>query len=47
LQDAQVAVVSGVDFGAPTCIRLSFAVDEKTLVEACQRIVDYLDTLPA
>jgi aspartate aminotransferase len=46
LQDAQVAVVSGVDFGAPTCIRLSFAVDEKTLVEACQRIVDYLDTLP-
>lgn len=46
LQDAQVAVVSGVDFGAPTCIRLSFAVDEKTLVEACTRIVAYLDSLP-
>ena len=43
LQDVQVAVVSGVDFGAPTCVRISFAVDEKTLLEACQRLVDYCD----
>jgi aspartate aminotransferase len=46
LQEAQVAVVSGADFGAPTCIRLSFAVDERTLVEACERIVAFLDSLP-
>ena len=43
LQEIQVAVVSGVDFGAPTCIRLSFATDPKTIVEACQRLVDYVE----
>ena len=45
LQDIQVAVVSGVDFGAPTCLRLSFATDEKTLLEACKLLVDYCDQL--
>jgi aspartate aminotransferase len=43
LQEAQVAVVSGVDFGAPTCVRLSFATDLETLRAACQRIVDFCD----
>lgn len=43
LQDANVAVVSGVDFGAPTCVRLSFATDEKTITEACSRLVEYCD----
>ncbi len=43
LQEIQVAVVSGVDFGAPTCVRLSFATDEKTIVEACRRLVEYVD----
>ena len=41
LQDQQVAVVSGVDFGAPTCVRISFATDDSTIQNACQRIVDY------
>jgi aspartate aminotransferase len=41
LQDQQVAVVSGVDFGAPTCVRISFATDDATIQTACQRIVDY------
>lgn len=43
LQEAQVAVVSGVDFGAPTCVRLSFATDEDTLREACTRLVEFCD----
>ncbi len=41
LQEIQVAVVSGVDFGAPTCLRISFATDEKTLLEACSRLVEF------
>jgi aspartate aminotransferase len=43
LQDVQVAVVSGVDFGAPTCVRLSFATEESTLVKACEILVQYAD----
>jgi aspartate aminotransferase len=43
LQDAQVAVVSGVDFGAPTCVRASFATDEATLLKACEILVQYAD----
>jgi aspartate aminotransferase len=45
LQEAGVAVVSGVDFGAPKCLRISFATDPKTLAEGCRRIVDCLDRL--
>ena len=43
LKDEQVAVVSGVDFGAPNCVRLSFATDLKTLLAGCQKIVDYCE----
>jgi aspartate aminotransferase len=43
LQDAQVAVVSGVDFGAPTCVRISFATAEEILVKACEILVQYTD----
>ncbi len=43
LKDEQVAVVSGVDFGAPKCIRISFATDLKTLLSGCQKIVDYCE----
>jgi aspartate aminotransferase len=43
LQDVQVAVVSGVDFGAPTCVRVSFATEEATLVKACEILVEYAD----
>ena len=47
LQDIQVAVVSGVDFGAPECVRISFATDEKTIQEACSRLVEYCDRHPS
>ena len=43
LKDEQVAVVSGVDFGAPKCVRLSFATDLQTLLSGCQRLVDYCE----
>jgi aspartate aminotransferase len=45
LHDIQVAVVSGVDFGAPTCVRISFATDEQTIRTACERLVDYCNAL--
>ena len=45
LADIQVAVVSGVDFGAPTCVRLSFATDEATILTGCERLVQYVDAL--
>jgi len=43
LQEEQVAVVSGVDFGAPKCVRLSFATDLQTLLKGCQKIVDFCE----
>lgn len=45
LQDIQVAVVSGVDFGAPSCVRISFATDADTIVTACERLVSYCNSL--
>jgi aspartate aminotransferase len=38
LQDGLVAVVSGTSFGAPNCIRLSYANSDDILIEACSRI---------
>jgi len=38
LEEAHVAVVTGEAFGAPNCIRLSYATSEKLLVEAFDRI---------
>jgi aspartate aminotransferase len=43
LQEKGVAVVSGVDFGAPTSVRISFATDEATLREAAKRLVEFCD----
>ncbi|NDG85419.1 MAG: pyridoxal phosphate-dependent aminotransferase [Proteobacteria bacterium] len=43
LEEAQVAVVSGVDFGAPSSIRISFATDPATIVEGCERLVRFFD----
>ncbi|MBU6154541.1 MAG: pyridoxal phosphate-dependent aminotransferase [Bdellovibrionales bacterium] len=45
LQEAKVAVVSGVDFGAPKCIRISFATDPSTLREGCERLVRFFDSM--
>jgi aspartate aminotransferase len=38
LDEAHVAVVSGAAFGAPECIRISYASSEEELKEACSRI---------
>lgn len=45
LDEALVAVVTGEAFGDPNCIRLSYATDEATLVEAISRIKSALDKL--
>lgn len=44
LQEAQVAVVSGVDFGAPQHVRISFATSEENLVKACERLVHFFNS---
>lgn len=38
LQEALVACVSGAAFGSPECIRISYASDDQTLIEAVKRI---------
>ncbi|OKL39435.1 pyridoxal phosphate-dependent aminotransferase [Pontibacter flavimaris] len=45
LSDAHVAVVSGEAFGAPQCIRFSFAASDEKLTEAMRRIKDSLAKL--
>lgn len=45
LNDAHVALVSGDAFGAPQCIRFSFAASDEKLTEAMQRIKNSLAKL--
>jgi len=45
LDEALVAVVTGEAFGAPNCIRLSYATSEEILIEAIDRIKIALDKL--
>jgi len=45
LKQAHVAIVSGSAFGAPGCIRISYAASEETLTEAIRRIKDCLGKL--
>jgi len=42
LEEAQVAVIPGTPFGEAHFIRISFATDEKSILEGCKRIVNYL-----
>jgi aspartate aminotransferase len=42
LREAKVALVPGSPFGAPDCVRMSFATDEKSLRTGCERIVGFL-----
>jgi len=42
LEEANVATVSGESFGAPTCIRISYAASEENLREAIKRIKSVL-----
>lgn len=45
LAEAHVACVGGTDFGAPTCIRMSYATSDEKLVEAFTRIKEALGKL--
>ncbi|MBN1109050.1 MAG: pyridoxal phosphate-dependent aminotransferase [Bacteroidales bacterium] len=45
LDKAQVAVVGGDAFGAPDCIRISYATSDELLVEAVRRIKEALGRL--
>lgn len=42
LEEAKVALVPGTPFGEPGFLRLSFATDEKSLQEGCDRILHFL-----
>jgi len=42
LEEAQVAIVPGTPFGEPEFVRLSFATDERSIEEGCQRLNRYL-----
>lgn len=43
LEKAKVAAVPGTPFGAPEFLRLSYALDESSLKEGCERIVKFLE----
>lgn len=45
LAEAHVACVGGTDFGAPNCIRMSYATSDEKLVEAFTRIKNALGKL--
>lgn len=45
LSEARVAVVSGSAFGAPECIRISYATSDEKITEAVRRIKDALGKL--
>ena len=45
LSEAHVATVAGTPFGAPNCIRLSYAASEEALVEAAARIQRAVEAL--
>jgi aspartate aminotransferase len=42
LNEAKVAVVPGTPFGEPGFVRLSFALDDRSLQEGCERISKFL-----
>jgi aspartate aminotransferase len=42
LQEAHVALVPGDGFGDNQFVRMSFALDQKLLIEGCRRLSDYL-----
>lgn len=45
LEVAHVACVGGVSFGAPECIRMSYATGDENIVEAIRRIKEALEKL--
>jgi aspartate aminotransferase len=45
LDKARVALVSGIAFGAPDCIRISYAASDDNIREAVKRIKAALERL--
>jgi aspartate aminotransferase len=45
LDKAQVAIVGGTAFGAPKCIRISYAASDDNIIEAVKRIKKALERL--
>ncbi len=45
LSKAHVSLVSGAAFGAPECVRISYAASDQQLTEACLRIKNALEKL--
>ena len=45
LEEAHVACVGGTSFGAPDCIRMSYATSDENIAEAIRRIKDALAKL--
>ena len=45
LEVAHVACVGGASFGAPECIRMSYATSDENIVEAIRRIKEALANL--
>lgn len=45
LEEAHVALVSGAAFGAPDCIRISYAASEEDLIKACDRLEEAMALL--
>lgn len=45
LEEGHVAAVGGIAFGAPNCIRLSYATSDENIIEAIRRIKDALAKL--
>ena len=45
LSEARVAVIGGSAFGAPDCIRISYATSDEKITEAARRIKEALEKL--
>jgi len=45
LREANIALVDGKGFGAPNCIRISYAASEEQLNKAMQRLTQALANL--
>lgn len=45
LTNAHLALVAGSAFGAPNCMRISYAASQEQLAEACKRLQDYFSKM--
>lgn len=45
LNNVHLALVAGAAFGAPNCLRISYAASQESLVAACNRLKEYFDDM--